>query len=87
VAYKSGVTTAAAAPTQTLMGHSGPYRHDTAVPIIFWWRDGKPQTRILPIDTTAIAPTLANVVGVKAPGDLDGTCMNIGYPGAPNCKQ
>jgi predicted AlkP superfamily pyrophosphatase or phosphodiesterase len=87
VAYKSGMTTVRASPTQTLMGHTGPYRHDTAVPIIFWWHDGKPQTRILPIDTTAIAPTLANVVGVKAPGDLDGTCMDIGYPGAPNCKQ
>jgi arylsulfatase A-like enzyme len=57
------------------------------VPIIFWWHDAKPQTRILPIDTTAIAPTLANIVGVKTPGDLDGTCMDIGYPGAPNCKQ
>jgi predicted AlkP superfamily pyrophosphatase or phosphodiesterase len=87
VAYKSGVTTARAAPAQFLMGHAGPYRHDTAVPIIFWWHDAKPQTRILPIDTTAIAPTLANIVGVKTPGDLDGTCMDIGYPGAPNCKQ
>jgi predicted AlkP superfamily pyrophosphatase or phosphodiesterase len=86
VAYKSGVTTARAAPGQFLMGHAGPYRHDTAVPIIFWWRDAKPQTRILPIDTTAIAPTLANVVGLKAPGDLDGICMDIGYPGAPNCE-
>ena len=87
VAYKSGVTTTGGTPGQSLLGHSGPYRHDTAVPIIFWWHDAKPQTRILPIDTTAIAPTLAHIVGVKTPGDLDGICMDIGYPGAPNCRQ
>jgi predicted AlkP superfamily pyrophosphatase or phosphodiesterase len=86
VAYKSGVTTAAGRPAESLLAHSGPYRHDTAVPIIFWWRDAKPQTRILPIDTTAIAPTLANVIGIKAPRDLDGTCMDIGYPRAQNCS-
>jgi hypothetical protein len=86
VAYKSGITISAATPAQLLMGHSGPYRHDTAVPIAFWWHDVKPQTRILPVDTTAIAPTLANVVGVKTPGDLDGACMDIGYPAAPNCN-
>jgi arylsulfatase A-like enzyme len=67
------------------MGHAGPYHHDTAVPIMFWWRGAKPQARMLPADTTSIAPTLANIMGVKAPGDLDGPCLDIGYPGAPAC--
>jgi predicted AlkP superfamily pyrophosphatase or phosphodiesterase len=87
VAYKSGVSTARVAPTRFIMGHAGPFHHDTAVPIIFWWHDAKPQTRLLPTDTTAIAPTLANIMGVKSPTDLDGQCLDIGYPGALNCQK
>lgn len=49
-----------------MMGDAGPYRHDTAVPIIFWWPGAKPQTRVLPVATTSIVPTLANVIGVNA---------------------
>ena len=71
VAYKSGISVAPIRPTRFIMGHTGPYHHDTAVPIIFWWRGAKPQTRVLPIATTSIAPTLANAIGVKAPsGDV-----------------
>jgi predicted AlkP superfamily pyrophosphatase or phosphodiesterase len=58
VAFKSGIATGPALPTGFLMGHSGPYRNDTAVPIAFWWQGMKGQTRILPVDTTMIAPTL-----------------------------
>jgi predicted AlkP superfamily pyrophosphatase or phosphodiesterase len=87
VAYKSGIAVAAALPTRFIMGHAGPYHHDTAVPIVFWWPNAKGQTRVLPADTTSIAPTLANVIGVKEPGDLDGPCLDIGYPGAAACAK
>jgi predicted AlkP superfamily pyrophosphatase or phosphodiesterase len=87
VAFKSGIATGPAVPTGSLMGHSGPYRSDTAVPIVFWWQGMKGQTRILPVDTTMIAPTLANIIDVKAPTDLDGTCFDLGFPGAPKCSR
>jgi predicted AlkP superfamily pyrophosphatase or phosphodiesterase len=87
VAYKSGISVAPILPTRFIMGHAGPYHPDTAVPIIFWWRGAKPQARMLPVDTTSIAPTLANIMGVKAPDDLDGACLDIGYPGAPACAR
>jgi arylsulfatase A-like enzyme len=87
VAFKSGIATGPALPTAVLMGHSGPYRTDTAVPIVFWWQGMKGQTRILPVDTTMIAPTLANIIDVKAPADLDGTCFDLGFPGAPKCTR
>jgi hypothetical protein len=38
------------------------------------------------VDTTMIAPTLANIVGIKAPNDLDGTCFDFEYPDAPRCR-
>jgi predicted AlkP superfamily pyrophosphatase or phosphodiesterase len=79
VALKSGVSAARALPTRFMMGHTGPYHHDTAVPIVFWWPSAKPSTRVLPVDTTAIAPTLANLAGVAPPADLHGRCLEIGY--------
>lgn len=87
VAYKSGISVAPVRLTRFIMGHPGPYRHDTAVPIIFWWNGASSQTRLLPVDTTLIAPTLANIMGVKTPADLDGSCLNIGYPDAPVCPR
>lgn len=87
VAYKSGVSVAPILLTRFIMGHSGPYAHDTAVPIVFWWPGAKPQTRLLPVDTTSIAPTLANIAGITPPGDLDGPCLDIGYPGASPCAR
>jgi hypothetical protein len=46
----------------------------------------KGQTRVLPVDTTMIAPTLANVVRVEPPANIDGTCFDLGFPGAVKCK-
>jgi len=85
VAFKPGISTGRVELTRYLVGHSGPYRYDTSVPIVFWWPGMKAQTRIQPVDTTAIAPTLANIIGVKPPNDLDGICLDLGYPGAPKC--
>ncbi|MEK9967560.1 MAG: alkaline phosphatase family protein [Ferrovibrio sp.] len=82
LALKSGVSAARALPTRFMMGHAGPYHHDTAVPIVFWWSGAKPATRILPVDTTSIAPTLAHLAGIKTPADLDGRCIDIGYGAA-----
>ena len=87
VAFKSGIATGPAVPTGFLMGHSGPYRGDTAVPIVFWWQGMKGQTRILPVDTTMIAPTLANIIDVNPPANLDGTCFDLGFPGALRCAR
>jgi predicted AlkP superfamily pyrophosphatase or phosphodiesterase len=87
VAFKSGIATGPALPTGFLMGHSGPYRHDMAVPIVFWWRGTMGQTRVLPVDTTMIAPTLANIIQVQPPADIDGICFDLGFPGAQRCKR
>ena len=87
VAFKAGTSVTPAVPTRSLMSHTGPHQYDMAVPITFWWPGMKAQTRILPVDTTMIAPTLANIIGIKAPDDLDGTCFDLGYPDAPRCRR
>ncbi|MGQ3113044.1 MAG: alkaline phosphatase family protein [Brevundimonas sp.] len=74
----------------TLSGHGTPWEFDRRVPIIFWKPggvDGKGagQERFLPIRTIDIAPTLANVMGVKSDGELDGRCIDLGLFPAPTC--
>jgi hypothetical protein len=62
VAYKAGVSTSSILPTRFIMGRAGPYAPDTSVPIIFLWRQARAQTRLQPVDTTSIVPTLANII-------------------------
>ena len=59
-------------------GRHRPHDLDRRVPIVFWWPGAPAQTRMLPVATTDIAPTLANIIGITAPADLDGRCLDIG---------
>jgi hypothetical protein len=43
--------------------------------------------RILPVDSTMITPTLANIINTKPPAGLDGTRFDLGFPGAPKCMR
>jgi arylsulfatase A-like enzyme len=42
--------------------------YDRRVPVLFWWNGVKGEERFLPIATFDIAPTLASVLGLTAPG-------------------
>lgn len=85
VAYRQGITLAAPSFTSFIETHSGPYDLDRRVPIVFWWPKAPAQSRILPIATTDIAPTLAHIAGVPAPSDLDGRCLNLADFGTGAC--
>jgi arylsulfatase A-like enzyme len=57
--------------------HGSPYRYDTHVPIIFYGA-GIAGTRLTErIRTVDIAPTLAALIGVAVPGDLDGRDLSL----------
>lgn len=52
--------------------HGSPYDYDAHVPIVFWGAGiphGSVATRVAAVD---VAPTLAALLGVRAPADLDG---------------
>lgn len=85
VAYRQGIAVAAPSFTSFIETHSGPYDLDRRVPVIFWWPKAPAQSRILPIATTDIAPTLAHIAGVPAPQDLDGRCLNLAGLGTAPC--
>jgi predicted AlkP superfamily pyrophosphatase or phosphodiesterase len=86
LAYRQGITVATPRVTRFVESHAGPYDLDRQVPIVFWWRGAPAQSRILPITTTDIAPTLAHIAGIGAPADLDGRCLNLANFGIGPCS-
>ncbi|WP_426042814.1 alkaline phosphatase family protein [Brevundimonas sp. TWP2-3-4b1] len=68
-----------------LAGHGTPWDYDRRVPLIFWTAEIAGHERPLPVRTVDIAPTLANVLAVQAPADLDGRCLDL-TPVASSCE-
>lgn len=87
LAYQPGITVVPPRFTYFVESHSGPYDLDRRVPIVFWWPRAPAQTRMLPVATTDIAPTLAHVLGIQAPSDLDGQCLDLGEFGGGGCPR
>jgi predicted AlkP superfamily pyrophosphatase or phosphodiesterase len=78
VTYAEGATLGVPnAPGSTVAGHGSPWDYDRRVPILFWWSGIEAKTMTKPIETVDIAPTLAAVMGLKAPR-VDGHCVEIG---------
>jgi predicted AlkP superfamily pyrophosphatase or phosphodiesterase len=55
--------------------HGSPYAYDTTVPILFWGSDIPAQRIDRPVHTVDIAATLARILALEAPADLDGTVL------------
>ena len=53
--------------------HGTPYLYDRRVPLLFWGSGIQPGAVAGPARTIDVAPTLAGVLGVPAPPDLDGS--------------
>lgn len=85
VALKSGRVTAAPAAGQYVAGHGSPWDYDRRVPILFWWPGAPTENRATPIETVDIAPTLAGILGLATPNDLDGRCLKLADFGGRGC--
>ena len=60
-----------------IASHGSPWDYDRRVPIIFWRPAGPAQERFWPIRTVDIAPSLAHLVGLTPPGEIDGRCLHL----------
>ncbi|WP_409018950.1 alkaline phosphatase family protein [Brevundimonas vesicularis] len=60
-----------------ISSHGSPWDYDRGVPIIFWWPGAPGEERFMPLRTIDIAPTLANLIGVKPTGQIDGRCVDL----------
>ncbi|MEJ0023915.1 MAG: alkaline phosphatase family protein [Alphaproteobacteria bacterium] len=85
VALKPGATSAQPNVRAYIAGHGSPWDYDRRVPILFWWKGAAPQNRMLPAETVDIAPTLAAVIGVTPPADVDGRCLPLADFGKGEC--
>jgi predicted AlkP superfamily pyrophosphatase or phosphodiesterase len=59
-------------------GHGTPYWYDRHVPVVFMGRGiapGRDSSRVATVD---VAPTLARLVGIGTPSDLDGKALPVG---------
>lgn len=56
--------------------HGTPYDYDTHVPILFSHVGVKNKSVKRPVATVDIAPTIARLVGVKIPNEVDGNVLN-----------
>ena len=52
--------------------HGSPYDYDSHVPLVFWGPGIERGRYEMPVRTVDIAPTLAGLLGIAAPEDLDG---------------
>jgi len=55
--------------------HGSPYAYDTTVPILFWGKAIPAQRIDRAVHTVDIAATLARMLALQAPADLDGTVL------------
>ncbi len=78
VALKPGVFPLSGRPGGAISTHGSPWDYDRRVPILVWWPGAPSQERFLSIETTDIGPTLAHLVGVTPPADIDGRCLDLG---------
>jgi predicted AlkP superfamily pyrophosphatase or phosphodiesterase len=85
VSFDPGLTPGPGRPGSYLAGHGTPWDYDRRVPIIFWRSGAAGQERYLPVNVVDIAPTLATVLGLTAPHEFDGRCLDLGLYEAEAC--
>ena len=65
-------------PGMYVATHGSVYDYDRRVPMLFWRKGLTPFEQSAPVETVDIAPSLAALVGVKAPaGTWDGRCLDL----------
>jgi predicted AlkP superfamily pyrophosphatase or phosphodiesterase len=57
--------------------HGSPYLYDRRVPLVLMGRGIEPGRVAEPVSTADLAPTLARLLGVDVPGDLDGVARPV----------
>jgi predicted AlkP superfamily pyrophosphatase or phosphodiesterase len=68
-----------------IAGHGSPWNYDRRVPLVFWRPGSVGFEQPLPVETVDIAPTLANLIGLKTPA-LDGRCLDLNSGPASTCS-
>lgn len=66
--------------------HGSFWDYDRRVPILFWRRGMTGFEQPLSVETVDIAPTLASLIGVPVPVQIDGRCLDLDAGPGSTCK-
>ncbi|WP_066797213.1 alkaline phosphatase family protein [Sphingomonas soli] len=66
--------------------HGSVWGYDRRVPILFWRKGMTGFEQPLGVETVDIAPTLAGVLGLKVPVEIDGKCLDLDPGPGDTCK-
>jgi arylsulfatase A-like enzyme len=86
VALKPGVTPIASPGPGYVATHGSFWDYDRRVPILFWRKGMTGFEQPLSVETVDIAPTLAALIGVKVPVQIDGRCLDLDSGAGTTCK-
>lgn len=86
VALKPRVTPIASPGPGYVATHGSFWDYDRRVPILFWRKGMTQFEQPLSVETVDIAPTLAALIGVKVPVEIDGRCLDLDAGPGDTCK-
>jgi predicted AlkP superfamily pyrophosphatase or phosphodiesterase len=86
VALKPRVTPIATPGPGYVATHGSFWDYDRRVPILFWRRGMTGFEQPLSVETVDIAPTLASLIGVPVPVQIDGRCLDLDSGPRTTCK-
>jgi predicted AlkP superfamily pyrophosphatase or phosphodiesterase len=86
LALKPRVTPIAAPGPGYVATHGSFWDYDRRVPILFWRKGMIGFEQPLSVETVDIAPTLAALIGVPVPVQIDGRCLDLDAGTGSSCK-
>lgn len=86
IALKPRVTPIADPTKGSVATHGSFWDYDRRVPILFWRKGMTGFEQPLSVETVDIAPTLAALIGVKVPVEIDGRCLDLDAGTGDTCR-
>ncbi|NIJ19518.1 putative AlkP superfamily pyrophosphatase or phosphodiesterase [Sphingomonas naasensis] len=86
IALKPRVTPIAGTEGGSIATHGSFWDYDRRVPILFWRKGMTGFEQPLSVETVDIAPTLASLIGVKVPVEIDGRCLDLDAGPGDTCR-
>ena len=86
VALKPRITPIATPGPGYVATHGSIWDYDRRVPILFWRKGMTGFEQPLSVETVDIAPTLASLIHVPVPVQIDGRCLDLDAGPGTTCK-
>lgn len=86
VALQPRITPVATTDVSYIAQHGSFWDYDRRVPLLFWRKGMAGFEQPLSVETVDIAPTLAAMLGIKVPVEVDGRCLDLQAGPGDSCR-